>query len=225
MYKYLPLTYFDYNRPYYFGATLILGLFGIFYIILYLVFKYEYYNRLEHCDPMFYYGQACRNKYSKELLFNPKFLDFKKKYYELVSKYNAKTGRYEGILENTQENKETVENSNTAIEDNIKSNKEFGEDTIDEIKKITTITNLITTKYLGNLEELLANIQNAPAYLLESLKSYSFHLAQLRNQLEKATNDPYFRKFTSPLSKLYKSLVQLDKKTQPYLENTNEENS
>ena len=174
---------------------------------------------------MFYYGQACRNKYSKELLFNPKFLDIKKKYYELVSKYNPKTGRYEGILENTEENKETVENSETAIEDNIQSNKEFGEDTIDEIKKITTITNLITTKYLGNLEKLLANIQNAPAYLLESLKSYSFHLAQLRNQLEKATNDPYFRKFTSPLSKLYKSLVQLDEKTQPYLENTNEENS
>ena len=74
MYKYLPLTYFDYNRPYYFGATLIIALFGIFYIILYLVFKYEYYNRLEHCDPMFYYGQACRNKYSKEFLENSGFL-------------------------------------------------------------------------------------------------------------------------------------------------------
>ena len=93
------------------------------------------------------------------------------------------------------------------------------------MKKMVTIVNLITTKYLGNLEELLSNIQNAPKYVLENLQKLSFDLAQLRGQIEEASKDPYFKKFTSPLSKLYKSLLVLDQTTQPYLNETTREKS
>lgn len=225
MYKYIPLNYFTYNRPYYFGASMIFLIFGIFYIILYLAFKYEYYNRLNHCDPMFYYGKPCQNEYSNELLFNPEFLEFKKKYYEIVAKYDEKKNEYEGVRENTMKNKQSVEESEEAINENIESNYEFGKDSLNEMKKMVTIVNLITTKYLGNLEEVLSNIQNAPKYVLENLQKLSFDLAQLRGQIEEASKDPYFKKFTSPLSKLYKSLLVLDQTTQPYLNETTREKS
>ena len=64
-YKYIPIDYFTYNRPDYYATVITLLMFGIFYIIMYLVFKYESYNRQGICDPMFYYGEACRNEQSR----------------------------------------------------------------------------------------------------------------------------------------------------------------
>ena len=56
------------------------------------------------------------------------------------------------------------------IEENLARNKKFTENSIKEIEKITTISNLIASKYLGNLEDILRNIHNAPDYVLESIK-------------------------------------------------------
>ena len=53
--KYIPIDYFTYNRPYYVATVLIVTMFSIIYIMLYLIFKYEYLNRLEICDPMCVY--------------------------------------------------------------------------------------------------------------------------------------------------------------------------
>lgn len=214
--SYVPIHYFTYNRPEYFGAVLIIIMFSIFYVMLYFAFKFELYNRQEYCDPMFYYGRPCNNEYSKMLLFNDKFLKFKQEYYDLVAKYNEKTNSYEGVRENTTENKKNVEDAEENIEDNLESNRNFGKTTMEEIQKITSISNLITTKYLGNIQSVLSNVQNAPKYVLDNLQSLSTELGKLRNDIQKTVVNPAFKKYTAPLEKLYRSLTILDETTMPY---------
>lgn len=223
--SYIPIDYFTYNRPEYFGAALILIMFSIFYIILYLAFKFEFYNRQEYCDPMFYYGRPCNNEYSNILLFNDNFLEFKKKYYDLVSKYDEKTHSYKGVRENTEENKEKVKEGEEIIEDNLESNDQFGKTTIDEIKKITSISNLITTKYLGNIQEILSDVQNSPQYVLDNIQLLSLELGKLKNDIKKTIVTPAFKKYTAPLEKLYRSLTIIDETTLPYVKHSKNENS
>jgi hypothetical protein len=200
-------------------------MFSIIYIMLYLVFKYEYLNRIEICDPMFYYGKACRNEYSNILLFNDQFLEFKKNFYEIVSKFNPKTQQTEGVRERKNKNKQIVEKSSEAIHDNIQSNEEFSKSTIDEINNMTIVVKLITSKYLGNLQEIFGNVQNAPQYLLNNLKQLSVDLGQLKGHVQKSIVDPAFAKYTAPLQKLYKYLTEIDKTTIPYVERYKESKS
>jgi len=142
----------------------------------------------------------------------------KKMYYDVVSKYNDTSGKYEGVRESLQKNKDKISNADKNIDDNLKRNKEFNKTSIEEIEKITTISNLITSKYLGNLEDILRNIHSAPDYVLESIKGMPEHLAQLRIQIKDSIVNPLFKQYTSPLQKLYRSLTELDKKTIPYIE-------
>jgi len=211
--KYIPIDTFTYNRPDHFAATLLLTLFGIFITMLCLVFKYESYNHLEICDPMFYYGKPCRNVASNKILKNPKFLTVKKQYYDLVSKYNATTGEYEGVRERTVKDKQQLDDAEHNIQDNLDNNAQFGEDSINEIKKITTLSNLITSKYLGNLKELMVNIHKAPQSVIMSLRGLPEHLDQLKTQIQDSISDPLLSQYTSPLQKLYRSLTDIDEQT------------
>lgn len=219
--KYIPIDYFTYNRPYYFAATIIIIMFSIIYIMLYLVFKYEYLNRVEVCDPMFYYGRACRNEYSNILLFNDKFLTFKKNFYEIVSKFDTKTKETTGARVNTMKNKQIVKESEDSIDDNLESNKDFNESSIDEINNMTTVAKLITSKYLGNLQEIFGNVQEAPKYLIQNLQQLSIDLGQLKNYVQQTIVDPQFAKHSAPLQKLYKYLTHIDETTLPYVEKYN----
>lgn len=220
-FEYIPIDYFSFNRPEYFASVLVLLMFIIFTIILFWVFKYEYYKRIEYCDPMYYYGEPCRNDNSNLIIMDPKFIEMKKTYYDIVSKFNDKIKEREGVRESTQKNKMKVAEADKNIEENLARNKNFTENSIKEIEKITTISNLIASKYLGNLEDILRNIHNAPDYVLESIKGLPEHLAQLRIQIQDSIVNPVFKPYTAPLQKLYRSLTELDKKTVPYVEKKN----
>tara|TARA_B100001175_G_C19467724_1_gene620050 strand:- start:364 stop:1035 length:672 start_codon:yes stop_codon:yes gene_type:complete len=220
-YEYIPIDYFSFNRPEYFAAIIVIIMFAIFTIILFWVFKYEYFKRIEYCDPMYYYGQPCRNDNSNLVLLDPKFIEMKKIYYDAVAKFNDETGEYEGVRTSTAKNSKKVEKAEKNINDNIKRNEEFTKTSIEEIEKITTVTNLIASKYLGNIEDILRNIHNAPDYVLESIKGLPEHLAQLRIQIQDSIVNPLFKQYTAPLQKLYRSLTDLDKKTLPYIEKKN----
>ena len=87
------------------------------------------------------------------------------------------------------------------IEDNLESNEQFGKNTVNEIKKITSISNLITSKYLGNIQEILSDVQNAPQYVLDNIKSLSLELGKLKNDIQKTIITPSFKKYTAPLEK------------------------
>lgn len=216
-YEYIPIDYFSYNRPEYFAAIIVMLMFTLFIIILYLVFKYEYYKRLDYCDSMFYYGKPCVNKYSKSIIMDPKFVEMKRTYYDIVSQYNDKTGKYEGVRESTGKNKKSIDKAEENIEDNLKRNEEFNKNSIEEIQKISTISKLIASKYLGNMEDILRNIHSAPDYVLESIKGLPEQLGLLRIQIQDTLVNPLFKQYTAPLQKLYRSLTELDKKTVPYI--------
>lgn len=212
-YQYIPIDYFTYNRPEYVAAFLILSLFFVFYVVLYTIFQYEYWNRIGYCHPMYYYGQACRNQYSNILLKDPQFLQLKKAYYDKVASFDKESKKYQGLRTDVKENDEKLKQSENAIETVIEENDDFASSTIEEIKKLTTITQLITTKYLGNLEELLKNVKKAPMHVMEALRGLPEHLAILQTEIKKTTVNPLFAPYTAPLEKLYRSLTEIDKKT------------
>lgn len=216
-YEYIPIDYFSYNRPEYFAAIIVMLMFAFFTGILLLVFKYEYYKRVDYCDSMFYYGKPCINQNSKMIIMDPKFIEMKKMYYDVVSQYNDKTGKYEGARESTGKNKNKIAKADESIEDNLKRNEEFNKNSIEEIKKISTVSKLIASKYLGNMEDILRNMNRAPDYVIESIKGLPEQLAQLRIQIQDTLVNPVFKQYTSPLQKLYRSLTELDKKTVPYI--------
>ena len=222
-YEYIAIDYFSFNRPEYFAALIVITMFIVFTIILFWVFKYEYYKRIEYCDPMYYYGEPCRNNNSDLILLDPKFIQMKKMYYDAVSKFNEEKTKYEGVRESTQENKDKLEKADEHIDDNITKNKDFIKKSVEEIEKITTVTNLIASKYLGNMEDIIRNIHNVPDYVLDSIRGIPEHLAQLRIQIKDTIVNPLFKQYTSPLEKLYRSLTELDKKTQPYIEKKNKQ--
>ncbi len=216
-YEYIPIDYFSYNRPEYFAAIIVMLMFAFFTGILLLVFKYEYYKRVDYCDSMFYYGKPCINQNSKMIIMDPKFIEMKKMYYDVVSQYNDKTGKYEGARESTGKNKKKLAKADENIEYNLKKNEEFNKNSIEEIKKISTVSKLIASKYLGNMEDILRNINSAPDYVLEAIKGFPEQLGQLRIQIQETLVNPVFKQYTSPLQKLYRSLTELDKKTVPYI--------
>jgi hypothetical protein len=209
-YKYIPIDYFTYNRPDYYAALITLVMFGVFYVIMYLVFKYESYNQQGICDPMFYYGEACRNKQSRQMLFNPKFLTMKQAYYNRVSEYNTKTGKNEGVRERTAEGKEKVNEADNNIQDNLDSNTQFGKENVDELTKLSSITQLIASKYLGNIGSLL---KDAPQEVLDTIQGLPEQIGELKNQIQGSIINPAFTSYTAPLQKLYRSLTDIDKKT------------
>ena len=209
-YKYIPIDYFTYNRPDYYAAVITLLMFSIFYIIMCLVFKYESYNRQGICDPMFYYGEACRNNQSRQMLFDAKFLNMKQAYYNRVAEYNAKTKKYEGVRERTMKGKEEIKEADDNITDNLASNANFGKENIDELTKLSSISQLIASKYLGNIGSLL---NNAPKEIRDTIQDLPDQIGELKNQIQGSILNPAFASYTAPLQKLYRALTEIDKKT------------
>lgn len=209
-YKYIPINYFTYNSPDYVAALITLILFFIFFAILYMVFKYEIYNRRGVCDPMFYYGEACRNTQSRQILLDPTFLTMKQSYYDRVAKYNTETRKNEGVRERTAVDKKTLDQAQTNIQDNLDSNVAFGKENIDELKQISSVAQLIASKYLGNIGSLL---KNAPSELLENMRELPEQIGELKKIIQATIINPVFASQTAPLQKLYRALTEIDKKT------------
>jgi hypothetical protein len=209
-YKYIPVDYFTYNSPDYVAALITLILFFIFFVVLYWVFKYENYNRRGLCDPMFYYGEACRNTQSRQILLDPKFLTMKQSYYNRVAKYNEETRKYEGVRERTAVDKDIVGQAQTNMQDNLDSNVAFGKENIDELNQISSVAQLIASKYLGNIGSLL---KNAPSELLKNMREMPEQIGELKNLIQATIVDPMFASQTAPLQKLYRALTEIDKKT------------
>ncbi len=207
-YNYISIDYFSYNIPDYYAAIVTLILFMIFFTILYTILKYEKNNRQDICDPMFYYGKSCGNVMSKQLLMNPKFLEGKKSYYESVAKFNEEKKQYDGVRYRTAQNKNQIDNAEEDINNNLNSNTEFGEINIDEIQKLTTITQLVASKYLGNMKSFF---ENAPSEIIDGVHDLPQRLGELKQQIQSSIVNPVLSSYTAPLQKLYKSLMVIDK--------------
>ena len=189
MTSYRPINYFSYNKPNYYACIISLVLCLLFLIILFRVFNYELLNAKNLCYPTYYYGRSCSNTITDTLQKDPAFLASKEAYYEKVKTYKRSLTK-DGAK---------IDVANVKIDDNMTSNTNFAEMSIQQIQDITSFIQGLTSKYLGNLRQMLQNSSNESQAL-------SIYLTQLQTQINQSIVQPTFAKYTDPLQKLYQSL-------------------
>lgn len=199
MVQYLPLTYYTYNIQNYYASIAASILFFIFYSILFVALKYEVYNKQDYCDPMFYYGKACRNDIANKIQQNEDLLKVKKKFYSNVKTLTDASGA-------TTQDKANIELAGQTVNANLSENKEFTKNTIEQIQEITNVLNMASSKYLGNLQSLLSSTQNQSNSALQQIQGL---LNNVQDQIKQTVIDPALARYTDPLQKLYKSLSDI----------------
>lgn len=199
MVQYLPLTYYTYNIQNYYASIVASILFFIFYSILFVALKYEVYNKQDYCDPMFYYGKACRNDIANKIQQNEDLLKVKKKFYSNVKTLTDASGA-------TTQDKANIELAGQTVNANLSENKEFTKNTIEQIQEITNVLNMASSKYLGNLQSLLSSTQNQSNSALQQIQGL---LNNVQDQIKQTVIDPALARYTDPLQKLYKSLSDI----------------
>ena len=199
MVQYLPLTYYTYNIQNYYASIVASILFFIFYSILFVALKYEVYNKQDYCDPMFYYGKACRNDIANKIQQNEDLLKVKKKFYSNVKTLTDASGA-------TTKDKANIELAGQTVNANLSENKEFTKNTIEQIQEITNVLNMASSKYLGNLQSLLSSTQNQSNSALQQIQGL---LNNVQDQIKQTVIDPALARYTDPLQKLYKSLSDI----------------
>ena len=115
------------------------------------------------------------------------------------------------MRDRTAQSKNQIDNAAEQINNNLNSNTEFGEINIDEIQKLTTITQLVASKYLGNMKSLF---ENAPSEIIDGVHDLPLRLGELKQQIQSSIVNPALSSYTAPLQKLYKSLIAIDKTNQ-----------
>ena len=182
--------------------------------MMYLALSYETYNRQNKCEPQFYYGQACRNMMSDKLLLNPKFVDAKTKFYKDMDTYDPVTQKNKGAIETIKESKELIHDlSGPAIEKVMEENKDFIRQNEEDINGMTSILQLISLKYLGNVKNVITNATDLPKTVLSQLETIPQELDNLKILVKATLIDPTYAKYSAPLQKLYQSLREIPDKT------------
>jgi len=174
--------------------------------MMYLALSYETYNRQNKCDPQFYYGQACRNMMSDKLLLNPKFVDAKTKFYKDLNDYDVVTQKNKGATES----KELIHDlSGPAIEKAMDENKDFIRKNEEEINGMSSILQLISLKYLGNVKNIITHASDIPQTVQSQLETIPQELDNLKILVKATLVDPMYAKYSAPLQKLYQSLREI----------------
>lgn len=207
MTQFTSLTYYSFNAPSYYSGVIILTFFSIFYIMMYLALKYETYNRINHCDPQYYYGEACRNQIARTILTNPDFSQAKNDFYDKLSNYDASSNTVKGIDHNTKEDEKHILNVEHEINHNLDKNQEFTENTIHEINEMTDFTKMLSSKYLGDVQTLIGSVKSGNTEVEKNLKVLPEQINILKHQIDTAIVTPTLARYTAPLQKLYKSLT------------------
>jgi len=195
-----PINYYTYNSRNVFLAVFISVLFFAFYAILYLAFSYETSNRADICNPTFYYGNACRRQIARTALLDTSFLPLKKSYYSNVQ--DSVNPRL------TTDDTNKIEEVNNVVQDYLSENKTFNDETIQEIEDLTDVLNLISTKYLGNIQDYLAT-QTESSSVSHALQNIPSMLQYIQEKMNKAIIEPTSARFVSPLKKLYQALSSI----------------
>ena len=203
MVHYSPLTYYTYNSETYYASIGASILYFVFYIILFLVFKYELYNKRGFCTPMFYYGQACRNEIANTILSDPGFVQAKQTYYTTVKNT---TDAINGTMVNDQYE---INNADALVNDNLNDNANFTNATIGQIQEATNVLKMIASKYLGNMQTFVASTKNQSTEMWQQLQSIPPLLGQIQNQINTSIVVPALMPYTDPLRKLYNSLSEV----------------
>jgi len=195
--KYIPINYYSYNTPIYVTSVLAIGLYFAFTCILYSIFKYEWLNVQNLCDPAYYYGKGCTNMISNQVLLDPKFIDTKRKFYRAKD-----TIAYEFIPDGDK----VVKNADREITENLKVSDNMIQSSITNIQSFSENVNTVFQKYLGNMQSLVKDTSVISQDTIQSFSQITNNLNDLMIKVQESIIDPAFAKYTDPLNKLYKSL-------------------
>ena len=208
--KYLPLSYFSYHLPYYVASWLVVILFATFISMMYLAMKYEVYNKQHVCDPMYYYGKPCYNYISERLLTNSQFSNARNTFYNNLDTYEPETASFKGAKQTVIDAERIIEKSSKpAIERAMEQDNEFIEENTSQINNMTSILQLLSLKYLGNLQETIEETKDLPSGVQDQLSNIPNELENLRILVKESLVDPVYTRYSAPLNKLYRSLSEI----------------
>ena len=197
---YYPIHYLSYNRQSYYACIGSSILFVVFYILLVNVLRYELNNKRKICEPDFYYSSACSNKMANTILadtgFSPAQNDF----------YNALQDQLT-VSQNIQEKE--IDGADNKVQGTLDANANFTQNTIEQIQEVTEVIQLMTTKYLGNLQQFLNNAKSTSSSTWNQVQEIPGMLQDLQNQINQAIITPALTRYVDPLQKLYQSLTDL----------------
>lgn len=208
--KYLPLSYFSYHLPYYVASWLVVILFATFISMMYLAMKYEVYNKQHVCDPMYYYGKPCYNYISERLLTNSQFSNARNTFYNNLDTYEPETASFKGAKQTVIDAERIIEKSSKpAIERAMEQDNEFIEENTSQINNMTSILQLLSLKYLGNLQDTIEENKDLPHGVQDQLSNIPNELENLRILVKESLVDPVYTRYSAPLNKLYRSLSEI----------------
>jgi len=158
---------------------------------------YEWLNVQDICNPTYYYGKACKNMISKQILMDPQFIDTKRKFYRAKD-----TIDYEFIPKDDKLVKEAEKN----IDQNVKMTDNVIESGITNIQSFSENVNTVFQKYLGNMKSIVKDTSVLSQDTMQSFSQITENLKSLMEKLHESIIDPTFAKYSDPLKKLYASL-------------------
>jgi hypothetical protein len=120
--------------------------------------------------------------------------------------YNS-VHRQFNVSQNSQENE--IDGAGDAIQGTLDANADFAQNTVEEIQEVTDVIQLMTTKYLGNLQQFLNNAKSTSSSTWNQVQEIPGLLQNLQNQINQAIVTPALARYVDPLQKLYQSLTDL----------------
>jgi len=197
---YYPIDYFTYNRQKYYQCIGLSILFFAFFIIVINVFQYELFNQKNVCDPKYYYGTACRNEIANTIYAKSGFMPINNQFYAAVET------QFDPSL-NAQKSK--IDGAGEVVDDTLNGNIQFAENTVNEVEEAADVLQLMTTKYLGNLQQFMKTAKSTSSSTWDQIQQIPGLLNQLQGQINQAVVTPALARYVSPLQKLYKSLADV----------------
>jgi hypothetical protein len=195
----IPIHYFTYNAPDVNTCVSVCILIFSFYVVLFLMFQFELYNKKNYCEPKFYYGRACRNQIADRILSNPELINAKRQFYSTMQKVGE-------VTDNVQTD---IDRVSKGVHDGLESNEEFQRDTLDQINDVTRIVKMAAANYLGNLQGVVQSTKETSTAAWNQLQSIPALLKDLQTQINSAIVTPALAPYVGPLQKLYQSLSQM----------------
>jgi hypothetical protein len=148
--EYVAVTYSTYNFRNIFTAAIVLFLYYFFITKLFVAIKYEVLNTRNQCDVRYYYGRGCRNKISESILLDPRFLDYKSKYFDTVNAKITPTLDTNGVFMDAENrNIDLNEKKHEASIEKAKG------DFVSQFKKVSDALHSMIGSVLGNIKGIL----------------------------------------------------------------------
>ena len=144
------------------------------------------------------------------MLNNSDFTYSKQNFYQSLDKYDPQTGQFTGAKKTIQDAEQTInDSSEPAIQKIMQKNEDFIKNNNAEISNMTSLLQLLSLKYLGNVEENIEHTKGLAPSVQAQLKDIPNELQNLRDLVKESLVDPLYTRYSAPLKKLYNYLTDV----------------